>query len=76
MPVVDDDGTVLGHALAFPDLGEEGERALLAVVQAAIRLMQEEDAADPVGAAERAERQASAVARIRARGRRWRGEAG
>jgi hypothetical protein len=66
-PVVDSDGTVLGHAQVSPDLDERGRAALVEVVKAAIRLQEEKDAADPVGAAERAERQRAAIARVRAR---------
>jgi hypothetical protein len=72
--VVDDDGTVLGHALVAADLGERGRRALVEVTRAAIRLMEERDAADPVGAAERGQRQEAAIARMRARRRRGEAE--
>lgn len=65
--VVDEDGTVLGHARVSPDLSEEGRRALVEV---------ERDAADPEAAAERGRRQAEGIARIRERARRRRGDAG
>jgi hypothetical protein len=74
VPVVDDDGRVLGHARVAADLDERGQRALVNVMQAARRLMAEEDARDPVAAEERGRRQRAAIARIRARVRR-RGEA-
>jgi hypothetical protein len=70
IPVVDADGQVLGHARVSPDLDERGQQALLNVMQAARRLMAEEDAADPEAAEERGRRQAAAIARIRARVRR------
>lgn len=73
--VVDDDGTVLGHALVAADLGERGRRALVEVVKAATRLQAERDAADPVGAAERGRRQEAAIARVRARAQQRGGEA-
>jgi hypothetical protein len=74
-PVVDDDGTVLGHARVSSDLGERGRAALVEITKAAIRLMAERDAADPEGAAERARRQEAMRARIAERMRRYRGEA-
>lgn len=70
IPVVDESGQVLGHARVSSDLDERGQQALLNVVQAAQRLMAEEDAKDPEAAAERGRRQAAAIARIRARVRR------
>jgi hypothetical protein len=73
--VVGDDGTVLGHALVSPDLGERGRAALVEIAKAAIRLQAERDEADPVGAAERARRQEAGRARIAERMRRYRGEA-
>lgn len=73
--VVDDDGTVLGHARVSPDLGERGRRALVELMKAATRLMAEEDAADPEAAEERGRRQQAAIARIRERARRRRGDA-
>ncbi len=72
--VVDDDGTVLGRARVSPDLEERGRRALAEVMKAAIRLMAERDAADPVAAAERARRQEGGRARNAERLRRHRGE--
>jgi hypothetical protein len=74
--VVDSDGTVLGHARVSPDLSDEGRGHLVEVMKAAIRLMAEEDAADPEGAAERGRRQQAAIARVRERARRLQGEAG
>ena len=74
VPVVDGAGRVLGHARVSPDLDERGRAALLNVVQAARRLVAEQDAADPEAAAERGRRQAAAIARIRGRVRRRRGE--
>ena len=74
IPVVDESGLVLGHARVSPDLDERGRQALVNVLQAAQRLMAEEDAKDPEAAAERGRRQAAAIARIRERVRR-RGEA-
>lgn len=65
--VVGDVGAVLGHALVSPDLGDEGRRALVEVMKAAIRLQAERDAADPEAAAERGRRQQAAIARIRER---------
>lgn len=75
VPVVDDAGQVIGHARVSPDLDERGQRALLNVMQAAQRLMAEEDAKDSEAAAELGRRQAAAIARVRERVRR-RGEAG
>jgi hypothetical protein len=66
-PVTDDNGEVVAVARVSGDLGEEGRRALLHVVEAARRLQAEQDAADPAGAAERAQRQAAAIARVRER---------
>lgn len=74
-PVVDDDGTVLGHARVSPGLDERGRQALVALTKATIRLMAKRDAADPAGAAERARRQEAGRARIAERMRRLRGEA-
>lgn len=74
VPVVDDNGEVLGHARVSRDLDKRGQQALLNAVQAARRLMDEEDAADPEAAEERGRRQAAAIARIRERVRRARGE--
>ena len=74
VPVVDDAGQVIGHARVSPGLDERGRRALLNVVEAARRLMAEEDAKDPEAAAERGRRQAAAIARIRERVRLRRGE--
>lgn len=76
VPVVDDAGQVIAHARVSPDLDERGREALLNVVQAAIRLQAERDAADPEAAAERGRRQEAAIARVRERARRMRGEAG
>jgi transcription elongation GreA/GreB family factor len=75
VPVVDADGLVLGHARVSPDVDERGQQALVSVLEAARRLMAEQDAADPEAAEERGRRQAAAIARIRERVRR-RGEAG
>lgn len=72
--VVDSDGTVLGHAHVSPDLSDEGRLALAEVMKVAIRLQEQQDAADPEGAADRADRQQRAVGRIRDRARRLRGE--
>jgi hypothetical protein len=74
VPVVDDDGTVLGHARVSVVLSDEGQRALLSVVKAAIRFQAERDAADPEAAAERTRRQAASQARIAGRMARFRGE--
>jgi hypothetical protein len=74
VPVVDGAGQVIGRARVSPGLGERGRRALLNVIEAARRLMAEEDAADPEAAEERGRRQTAAIARIRGRVRR-RGEA-
>lgn len=74
VPVVDDAGQVIAHARVSPDLGERGREALLHVVQAAIRLQAERDAADPEGAAERGRRQAAAIARVRERTERMRSQ--
>ena len=73
-PVVDTDGTVLGHARVSPDLGDDGRRALLSMVKAAIRHQEAKDAADPVGAAERDRRYEAGQQRIRERNARLRGE--
>lgn len=73
VPVTDESGVVIARARVSPDLGEDGMRAMRAVIAAAQRLHAEQDAADPEGAAERASRQAVGVARIRARVRRLRG---
>lgn len=70
IPVVDESGQVIASARVSPDLDERGRQALLNVVQAARRLMDEEDAKDPEAAAERGRRQAAAIARIRERVRR------
>lgn len=76
VPVVDNAGQVIGHARVSPDLDERGREALLALMTAAQRLMAEEDAADPEAAAERGRRQAAAIARVRERNARIRGQAG
>lgn len=66
----DADGTFLGHARVSPDLDERGRAAMVALIKAATRKFEADCAADPtIG-----ERQAAAIKRIRARGRRWRGE--
>lgn len=66
-PLFDDAGRLVAYARVSPDLGEDGRRALLNIVEAAKRLQAEQDAADPEAAAERARRQAEGIARIRAR---------
>ena len=73
VPVTDESGAVIARARVSPDLGEDGMRALRAVIVAAQRLHAEQDAADPEAAAERARRQQESIARIRERVRR-RGE--
>jgi hypothetical protein len=73
-PVHDSDGMFLGHAHVSSDLDDRGRAALIELMQAAIRLQAERDAADPEAAAERGRRQAASVARIRERARRLRGE--
>ncbi|GGN39799.1 transcription elongation GreA/GreB family factor [Actinoplanes campanulatus] len=75
VPVVDADGQVIAHAHVSPDLDERGQQALVSVVEAVRRLAAEEEAADPEGAAEKGRRQEAAIARIRERVRRARGEA-
>lgn len=75
VPVVDESGEVIARARVAPDLDERGQRALLNVVQAAVRLQAERDAADPEAAAERARRQEAMRARNAERLRRIRGEA-
>ncbi|GAA0527135.1 hypothetical protein GCM10010172_04580 [Paractinoplanes ferrugineus] len=75
MPLVDDDGQVVARVHASPHLGVEGRRALLAVVEAASRVQAQRDAADPVGAAERAARFEAGQRRIRERNARLRGGA-
>ncbi len=76
VPLTDDSGRVVARARVSPDLGEEGRRALLAVVAAAVRLQEEQDAADPEGAVERERLYAAGQARIRERNARLRGQAG
>ncbi len=76
VPVTDDEGRVVARARVSPDLGEEGRRALLNVVAAAVRVQEERDAADPEGAAERDRRYAAGQERIRARNVRLRGQVG
>lgn len=66
-PLFDDAGNLVASVRAAPDLDERGRQALLSLVEAARRLQAEEDAADPVAAADRARRQAEGIARIRAR---------
>ncbi len=74
-PVVDESGEVLGHARVAPDLGPDGEAALLALVTAARQYLADEDAADPEGAAERQARYEAGQERIRERNARVRGQA-
>jgi hypothetical protein len=74
-PVVDDDGTVLGHARVSPSMSDEGRRALAALVRAVGAQMAAGDAADPEAAVERACRQEAGRARIAERMLRYRGEA-
>ena len=75
VPVTDKSGEVIARARVSPGLGEDGMRALRALITAAKRMQAERDAADPVGAAERTRRQQEAIARIRERVRRLRGGA-
>ena len=74
VPLVSESGVVVGRARVSPDLGVEGHRHLLAVVEAAVRFQEEQDAADPAGAAERERRYAAGQERIKARNVRLRGE--
>ena len=69
VPVMNESGEVIARARVSPDLDEQGMRALVNVVEAARRLMAEQDAADPEGAAERGRRQEAGIARVRARAR-------
>lgn len=72
-PIVDADGNVLGHALVAPDMDERGRAALL-LAEAVSRWQEQQDAADPEAAAERARRYAAGQERIRALNARLRGE--
>lgn len=73
VPVTDEAGVVIACARVSPNLGEDGMRALRAVIAAARRFQEAQDAADPEAAAERARRQQESIARIRVRVRRLRG---
>ena len=74
VPLVDGSGAVIGRVRVSPDLGVEGQRALVGLVEAAVRWQAERDAADPEGAAARQARWAAGQIRIRERNRRLRGE--
>lgn len=67
VPVTDESGEVIARARVSPDLGEDGMRALAAVVAWAQKEMAARDAADPEAAAERTRRYEAGIARIRAR---------
>jgi hypothetical protein len=73
---MDDAGNVIARARVSPDLPDEGRAALARLVEVAQRWQADRDAADPVGAAERARRYEAGQERIRSRMRRYRGEAG
>lgn len=66
----DADGNVIARAQVGPGFDDEARGHLMNVIQAAIRLQDERDAADPEGAAERVRRQEA----MRERARRWRAE--
>lgn len=72
-PIVNDEGEVLGHALVAPDMDERGRAALLSLAEAVSAYAEQQEAANPEAAAERARRYAAGQERIRARLRR-RGE--
>ncbi len=74
VPLTDDAGRVIMRTRVSPGLDEEGRRALLNVVAAAVRLQEERDAADPEGAAERERLYAAGQERIRERNVRLRGQ--
>jgi transcription elongation GreA/GreB family factor len=70
VPVTNEAGEVIAHAQVSADIGDEGMRALAAVIAWAQKDMAEKDAADPEAAEERGRRQAAGIARIRERARR------
>jgi len=74
-PLFDAAGHLIAHALVSPDLDERGRAALLNVVEAARRLVAEQDAADPEGAADRDARYPAGQERIRERNQRLREQA-
>lgn len=74
VPVFDDDGNVIARAQVSADATDEDMRRVAAIVKAAQKYVAELDAADPEAAEERGRRQAAAIARIRERNARLRGE--
>jgi hypothetical protein len=74
VPVFDDDGNVIARAQVSADATDEDMRVIAAIVRAAQRYVEEQDAADPEAAAERGRRQEAGQARIRERNARLRGE--
>lgn len=67
-PILDEDGNVVGSYRGLP-MDKAGQKALLALVRAVIR---DHEGQDPDGAV--AARQEAAIARVRERSRRLRGE--